>query len=96
MSAEIVGIVGPKQTALGEGYFINQKIRWHVGDEEVANMDWRIMKFRPAANQKPAETTALPEDLDPDKLMRPASSLRSSTAVSMCACLSMLITPLLP
>ncbi|BBY86455.1 bifunctional MaoC family dehydratase N-terminal/OB-fold nucleic acid binding domain-containing protein [Mycolicibacterium tokaiense] len=74
MSAEIVGIVGPKQTALGEGYFINQKIRWHVGDEEVADMDWRIMKFRPAANQKPAETSALPEDLDPDKLMRPASS----------------------
>ncbi len=74
MSAEIVGIVGPKQTALGEGYFINQKIRWHVGDEEVADMDWRIMKFQPAANQKPAETAALPEDLDPDKLMRPASS----------------------
>lgn len=74
MSAEIVGIVGPKQTALGEGYFINQKIRWHVGDEEVADMDWRIMKFLPAANAAKAETTAIPEDLDPDKLMRPSSS----------------------
>lgn len=74
MSAEIVGIVGPKQTALGEGYFINQKIRWHVGAEEVADMDWRIMKFLPAANAAKAETTAIPEDLDPDKLMRPSSS----------------------
>lgn len=77
MSAEIVGIVGPKQTALGEGYFINQKIRWHVRDEEVADMDWRIMKFLPAAKQaaaEAAETEAIPEDLDPDKLMRPSSS----------------------
>lgn len=75
MSAEIVGIVGPKQTALGEGYFINQKIRWHVGDEEVAEMDWRIMKFLPG--DKDAEQSAgavIPEDLDPDKLMRPSSS----------------------
>jgi uncharacterized protein len=77
MSAEITDVVGPKQTALGEGYFINQKIRWHVGDEEVADMDWRIMKFLPAANQAArtaAETGSLPEDLDPDKLMRPSSS----------------------
>jgi uncharacterized protein len=74
MSAEIVSIIGPKQTALGEGYFINQKIRWHVGDEEVADMDWRIMKFLPAANAAKAETAVIPEDLDPDKLMRPSSS----------------------
>lgn len=74
MSAEIEGIVGPKQTALGEGYFINQKIRWHVGDEEVAEMDWRIMKFLPAANQAATDAAVIPEDLDPDKLMRPSSS----------------------
>jgi uncharacterized OB-fold protein len=74
MSAEITDVVGPKQTALGEGYFINQKIHWHVGDEEVAEMDWRIMKFLPAANQAAAQTAVTPEDLDPDKLMRPSSS----------------------
>ncbi|AQA02561.1 DNA-binding protein [Mycobacterium sp. MS1601] len=74
MSAEIVSIVGPKQTALGEGYFINQKIHWHVGDEEVADMDWRIMKFLPAGKQAAAETASIPEDLDPDKLMRPSWS----------------------
>ncbi|MEN4477237.1 bifunctional MaoC family dehydratase N-terminal/OB-fold nucleic acid binding domain-containing protein [Mycolicibacterium cosmeticum] len=74
MSAEIVSIIGPKQTALGEGYFINQKIRWHVGDEEVADMDWRIMKFLPAAKQAQPEAAVIPEDLDPDKLMRPSSS----------------------
>jgi uncharacterized protein len=76
ISAEITDVVGPKQTALGEGYFVNQKIRWHVGDEEVADMDWRIMKFLPAnkQGQQAAETGSFPADLDPDKLMRPSSS----------------------
>lgn len=73
--ADITDVVGPKQTALGEGFFINQLITWTVlngadGDETVAEMDWRIMKFKPRAAEKPA----VPEDLDPDKLMRPASS----------------------
>lgn len=76
ISAEITDVVGPKQTALGEGYFVNQKIRWHVGTEEVADMDWRIMKFLPAnkAGTQAAQTGSVPADLDPDKLMRPASS----------------------
>ncbi|KUI33003.1 DNA-binding protein [Mycobacterium sp. IS-1742] len=73
--AEITDVVGPKQTALGEGFFINQLITWSVpngasGDEMVAEMNWRIMKFMPRAEDKPA----VPDDLDPDKLMRPASS----------------------
>lgn len=69
--AEITDVVGPKQTGLGEGYFINQLITWTVaGGEPVAEMNWRIMKFRPRAAAKPA----IPDDLDPDKLMRPASS----------------------
>lgn len=72
ISAELTDVIGPKQTALGEGYFVNQKITWTVGDEEVAEMMWRIMKFIPADRQAPA--TTVPEDLDPDKLMRPAAS----------------------
>lgn len=69
--AEITDVVGPKQTALGESYFINQLITWATGDDEtVAEMNWRIMKFKPREDSKPA----VPEDLDPDKLMRPSSS----------------------
>ncbi|CAJ1579315.1 bifunctional MaoC family dehydratase N-terminal/OB-fold nucleic acid binding domain-containing protein [[Mycobacterium] wendilense] len=73
--AEITEVVGPKQTALGEGYFINQLITWTVPDgtaagERVAEMNWRIMKFKPREGDQPA----IPDDLDPDKLMRPASS----------------------
>ena len=70
--AELTDVVGPKRTALGEGYFISQRITWQVGDEDVAEMDWRILKFRPAEADRP--TTAVPDDLDADAMMRPASS----------------------
>ncbi len=72
IAAEITDVVGPKQTALGEGYFITQKMTWMVGDETVAEMMWRMMKFIPA--DQSAGAAAVPEDLDPDKLMRPAAS----------------------
>ena len=73
IAAEITDVVGPKQTALGEGYFITQTMTWTVGDEVVAEMLWRMMKFIPADSSGAAPAT-VPEDLDPDKLMRPAAS----------------------
>ena len=73
VSAELTDVVGPKNTALGEGFFITQKITWQVGDEDVAEMMWRIMKFKPA-DQAAAPVSAVPEDLDPAFMMRPAPS----------------------
>jgi uncharacterized OB-fold protein/acyl dehydratase len=70
VSAELTDVVGPKQTALGEGYFISQRISWQVGDEDVAEMNWRILKFVPREDDK----AAVPGDLDANKMMRPASS----------------------
>jgi len=69
--SEMRDVVGPKQTALGEGWFINQHITWRVGDEDVAEMAWRILKFKPLKAEPPSSA---PEDLDPDAMMRPASS----------------------
>nr|WP_090340140.1 bifunctional MaoC family dehydratase N-terminal/OB-fold nucleic acid binding domain-containing protein [Mycolicibacterium malmesburyense]CRL69099.1 putative nucleic-acid-binding protein containing a Zn-ribbon [Mycolicibacterium malmesburyense] len=71
VTAELTDVVGPKNTALGEGFFITQKITWQVGDEDVAEMMWRIMKFKPAEKDTGA---AVPDDLDADMMMRPASS----------------------
>jgi uncharacterized OB-fold protein len=71
IASEMRDVVGPKMTALGEGWFINQHITWRVGDEDVAEMEWRILKFKPAA--APTQT-AVPADLDPDAMMRPSSS----------------------
>jgi uncharacterized protein len=73
ISAELTDVVGPKQTALGESFFITQKITWQVGDEDVAEMMWRIMKFIPKDQGQGAAST-VPEDLDADAMMRPASS----------------------
>ncbi|MDO3637535.1 bifunctional MaoC family dehydratase N-terminal/OB-fold nucleic acid binding domain-containing protein [Mycolicibacterium arseniciresistens] len=77
ISAELTDVIGPKRTALGEGYFINQKITWTAGDDHdnpVAEMNWRIMKFRPADQDGAAATAPVPDDLDADQMMRPSSS----------------------
>ncbi|MGV0716371.1 bifunctional MaoC family dehydratase N-terminal/OB-fold nucleic acid binding domain-containing protein [Mycolicibacterium sp. XJ662] len=71
VTAELTDVIGPKNTALGEGFFITQKITWQVGDEDIAEMMWRIMKFRPADS---GTGTQVPDDLDADSMMRPASS----------------------
>ena len=73
IAAELTDVVGPKNTALGEGFFITQKITWQVGDEDVAEMMWRIMKFKPA-EKADAAPSSVPEDLDPMFMMRPAPS----------------------
>jgi uncharacterized protein len=73
IGAEMGDVVGPKQTALGEGWFVNQHIVWRVGDEDVAEMNWRILKFKPRAEAE-ASQDSVPADLDPDAMMRPSSS----------------------
>jgi uncharacterized protein len=76
VAAELTDVVGPKCTALGEGFFITQRITWYGGNDEedpVAEMMWRIMKFRPADQDAPAAAD-VPEDLDAANMMRPASS----------------------
>ncbi len=71
ITSEMGDVVGPKQTALGEGFFVNQHIIWRVGDEDVAEMNWRILKFKP---RESSGTSSVPADLDPDAMMRPSSS----------------------
>ncbi|MGA7054832.1 MAG: bifunctional MaoC family dehydratase N-terminal/OB-fold nucleic acid binding domain-containing protein [Mycobacterium sp.] len=72
IASEMGDVVGPKQTALGEGWFVNQHIVWRVGDEDVAEMNWRILKFKPRESDD--TQASVPEDLDPDAMMRPAVS----------------------
>jgi len=47
LRAELADVTGPKQTALGEGWFVTTRNVWYSGDEAVAAMDWRVFKFRP-------------------------------------------------
>ena len=40
-------VAGPKSTAMGEGYFVTSRNTWYVGDEKVATMLFRVLKFVP-------------------------------------------------
>ncbi len=51
-------VTGPKQTALGEGWFVTTRSTWYVGTEAVASMMFRILKFRPAARPEPPPAAA--------------------------------------
>ncbi|WP_158882834.1 bifunctional MaoC family dehydratase N-terminal/OB-fold nucleic acid binding domain-containing protein [Amycolatopsis anabasis] len=57
-SIELESVVGPKRTALGEGWFVTTRTTWYVGDEVVAEMLFRVLKFRPpGAEPEPAPET---------------------------------------
>ncbi|KAA9158265.1 DNA-binding protein [Amycolatopsis acidicola] len=55
-TTKLEDVVGPKRTALGEGWFITTKTTWRVGDEVVADMLFRVLKFKPAPKPSTAGT----------------------------------------
>jgi uncharacterized OB-fold protein len=55
--SSLEGVTGPKQTALGEGWFVTTRSTWYVGDEAVAAMRFRVLKFRPPT-RPPSSGTA--------------------------------------
>src|SRR5215470_7868079 len=58
--ASLLDVTGPKRTALGEGWFVTTRSTWYAGDEPVATMDFRILKFRPRAAAAPAGAVLRP------------------------------------
>ena len=58
MRASLLDVTGPKRTALGEGWFVTTRSTWYAGEEPVAAMDFRILKFRP--QPRPATSAASP------------------------------------
>jgi uncharacterized OB-fold protein len=69
----LLGVTGPKKTALGEGWFVTTRNTWYSGGEPVATMDWRILKFRPP--QPPPVSVPSPEpEPEPPDVMRPQVS----------------------
>ncbi len=56
VSSRLADVAGPKRTALGDGWFVTTLSTWYVGDEPVAEMMFRILKFRPG---KPAPVGVL-------------------------------------
>jgi uncharacterized OB-fold protein len=58
VSTKLETVVGPKRTALGEGWFVTTRNTWFVGDEPVAEMLFRVLKFRPPEPAAGADGTA--------------------------------------
>ncbi|MFI6364780.1 bifunctional MaoC family dehydratase N-terminal/OB-fold nucleic acid binding domain-containing protein [Nocardia sp. NPDC050630] len=54
VTSRLSEIRGPKKTALGEGWFVTFQTSWHVGDEIVAEMLFRLLKFAPGTSKAPA------------------------------------------
>lgn len=52
-TTRLENVVGPKKTALGEGWFVTTRTTWSVGAEVVAEMMFRVLKFRPPAPAPP-------------------------------------------
>ena len=48
LSTELESVVGPKRTGVGTGYFVTTLGTWRVGDETVATMTFRVLKYDPA------------------------------------------------
>ena len=73
----LIDLIGPKRTALGEGWFFTTRNTWYSGDEAVATMDFRILKFRPPASadgRASAPATAQAPAPPPGFVMRPVIS----------------------
>lgn len=62
ISTRLADVVGPKKTGVGEGWFITTQSTWTVGDEEVATMTFRVLKFKPGTGRA---------SVDPSQSARP-------------------------
>jgi uncharacterized OB-fold protein len=58
VTTALESVVGPKQTGMGEGYFVTSRNTWYVddperGSERVASMLFRVLKFKPTPGAPP-------------------------------------------
>ena len=58
--SRLTDVVGPKRTALGEGWFVTTVSTWTVDEEPVAEMMFRVLKFRPPAPAPPPRDVLRP------------------------------------
>jgi uncharacterized protein len=71
VTTRLEDVVGPKQTGVGEGYFVTTRNIWRVGDEEVASMQFRVLKFKPRRSGGRAASDQSRPSPDRSKIIRP-------------------------
>jgi len=87
LRVSLADLIGPKQTALGEGWFFTTRNTWYSGGEIVATMDFRILKFRPPAAGDGREAST-----DPQAKVLPATR-PSATAPDAGAVIRPVVSP---
>ncbi len=65
ITARLEGVVGPKKTGLGLGWFVTIRNIWYVGDEPVSEMLFRVLKFAPSTPSEPVAAPDLSEQIRP-------------------------------
>jgi uncharacterized protein len=58
-------VVGPKKTGLGIGWFVTVLNTWYVGEEPVAEMLFRVLKFAPAPMPSPTPNPSASDQIRP-------------------------------
>ena len=74
VTSALESVAGPKSTAMGEGYFVTTRNVWRVGDEEVASMQFRVLKFKPRQGGRAASEASgqsRPQGPDRSQIIRP-------------------------
>ncbi|WP_439664768.1 bifunctional MaoC family dehydratase N-terminal/OB-fold nucleic acid binding domain-containing protein [Lentzea sp. HUAS TT2] len=65
VTTSLEDVTGPKKTGLGEGWFVTTRSTWWVGDEAVAEMRFRVLKFKPAQKPEPKPEVPKPQAIRP-------------------------------
>lgn len=60
VTTRLESVVGPKRTGVGEGYFVTSRSVWRVGDEQVATMLFRVLKYKPGTRGPDRSKTVRP------------------------------------
>jgi uncharacterized protein len=68
ITSRLESVVGPKQTGVGEGYFVTTQNTWWVGTEAVATMTFRVLKYKSGSRDAGSSTN---KGVDRTKIVRP-------------------------
>jgi uncharacterized OB-fold protein len=76
VTTQLEDVVGPKRTGVGDGYFVTTRNVWRVGDEVVASMLFRVLKFKPRSPEggraaSESSDQSRPKGPDRSKIIRP-------------------------
>ena len=96
--ARLIGVTGPKRTALGEGWFVTTRSTWFAGGSEpVAEMDFRVLKYRAAtaapARERPAGAPVMRPPVSSDTEFFWAGTRAGELRVQRCPACSALRHP---